>query len=130
MCRPGGNLSFFAEPDYGGRIDYPAPLSKVGNAQITSLGRQGADPFIGRKIAHFAAEAGLVILETGIIGYQTSSQQDKKFWENEWQIIRHDLKELIPEEEINRLEGLDKTSRLTGSRILFVPTFYLFTMVP
>src|SRR5574338_1053183 len=42
VTRPGGALIAFAEPDYGGRIDYPPPLETLGVQQADSLSQQGA----------------------------------------------------------------------------------------
>ena len=131
VCRSGGRILFFAEPDYGARIDYPQPLEALGNAQIASLQEQGADPEIGRKVLELASAAGLVNIEVGIIGYQTSFQQDdKSFWENEWRILRYDLAGSLSEASLADLQRIDTAARQSGSRILFVPTFYLYAEVP
>jgi len=49
VVRPGGHVATLAEPDYGGRIDFPAELEALGNRQAERLGAQGADTQIGRR---------------------------------------------------------------------------------
>ena len=46
---PGGYVLALAEPDYGGRIDYPFALELSGKWQIQALQHQGADPFGGKE---------------------------------------------------------------------------------
>jgi len=128
--KPGGRLLFFAEPDYGARIDFPAPLEELGRAQFASLENQGADPMMGRKLLGLAASAGLSNIEVGIMGYQTISDQDNSFWEKEWEILQYDLAGLLSEDTLADLHRVDKSARQSGSRILYVPTFYLSAEVP
>ena len=58
ITKPGGKVIAFAEPDYGGRIDYPEELTPLGEKQINSLMAQGADPYTGRRLASIFVEAG------------------------------------------------------------------------
>ena len=37
ITRPGGWIAAFAEPDYGGRVDFPASLGELGRLQTESL---------------------------------------------------------------------------------------------
>ncbi len=130
VCAPGGRILFFAEPDYGARIDFPQALELLGNAQLESLQEQGADPEIGRKLLGLASAAGLTKIEVGIIGYQTAHHQDVAFWENEWSILRYDLGGRLSEASLADLKKIDQSARHSGSRVLFVPTFYLYSEVP
>jgi ubiquinone/menaquinone biosynthesis C-methylase UbiE len=127
VTRPGGAVMALAEPDYGGRIDYPQDLEKLGQWQQTSLHYQGADPLIGRKVAGIFHQAGLVSIETGVLGGQWSGMPSKKDWELEWQVMEDDLQqtsEVCKTSEISRLKALDSSAREHGERVLFVPTFY------
>ena len=47
------------EPDYGGRIDHPPELEKLGQLLIDDLQSRGADPFIGRKLRDYFSRAGM-----------------------------------------------------------------------
>ena len=128
VLKPGGKLLVFAEPDYGGRIDHPPALEALGKAQIGSLKQQGANPFMGRKLAGLiSAFPEFEHTEIGIMGYQAGLRQDPAFWESEWQILAHDLDGILAPAEIEKLRQIDQSARQTGSRVLFVPTFFLYT---
>ena len=53
VTRPGGAVLALAEPDYGGRIDFPEELTILGQWQRAALRQQGADP-----LAVFTREEG------------------------------------------------------------------------
>jgi len=130
VLKSGGKLLIFAEPDYGGRIDHPPALESLGLAQIESLKLQGADPFMGRKLAGLiSAFPEFHHTEIGIMGYQAGLKQDQAFWESEWQILTQDLSGVLAPTELDRLRQIDQAARQTGSRVLYVPTFFLFTEV-
>ncbi len=57
VTRPGGAVLACAEPDYGGRIDYPD--LPVGDWQRQALRREGADPDLGRKLRALFALPGV-----------------------------------------------------------------------
>jgi len=48
VTQPGGAILVCAEPDYGGRLDYPD--LPIGRWQAEALRREGADPLLGRKL--------------------------------------------------------------------------------
>jgi SAM-dependent methyltransferase len=120
VTRPSGVVMALAEPDYGGRIDYPIELEQIGGWQTESLSAQGADPFMGRKMAGLFTRAGMGNIQTGVLGAQWMGAPSQNEIDIEWEVMRSDLKDKIPEE----LEVLDKTAYETGERVLFVPTFY------
>ena len=70
VARPGGAVFAFAEPDYGGRIDYPAELEPLGRWQEAALQTQGACTRLGRRLAEIFHQAGLAQVETGLLGGQ------------------------------------------------------------
>jgi SAM-dependent methyltransferase len=129
VARPGGAVMALAEPDYGGRVDYPAALAQVGAWQAASLQAQGADPNAGRKLAGWLCAAGLAEVQAGVLGGQWQAQRlDPAALDSEWQVISADLQALpgasIPAAETARLRRLDEAARREGERVLFVPTFY------
>ncbi len=128
--QPGGVILILAEPDYGGRIDFPENLQTLGEAQTKSLQTQGADPFTGRKIAKWLTETGMKDIEIGVLGGQWKIKPTKKEWGLEWQTLVSDLENSLPESELKRLQDLDWSAWETGSRILFVPTFYAIGIIP
>jgi hypothetical protein len=130
VSRPGGFVFIFAEPDYGGRIDYPPELEALGEAQIKSLRLQGADPSIGRRLKEIAGAAGLTIVETGVLSSEMGKLYDKEVWASEWQMINHDLKSVLPKRKIEKYKEIDQFAWRNGIRTLFVPTFYLSGKTP
>ena len=127
VLSPGGFLMIFAEPDYGGRIDHPPALQALGEAQSQSLADQGADPNMGRKLAGLAAAfPRLTIIEFGMMGYQHQLHEKTRFWEQEWEILIDDIGDDISPALLDELRTIDRQAREDGSRVLFVPTFYLY----
>ena len=120
-----------AEPDYGGRIDYPNELIELGRLEIEALQLEGADPFLGRKLASLFLQAGLLNVETGLLGgewhHPSSNNND---WTSEWKVLNTDLKELISNEHLDKIKAVEKSAWQSGERILFVPTFYAIGQVP
>ncbi len=130
VTRRGGAVLALAEPDYGGRIDYPEELAVIGKWQMEALRRQGADPLIGRKLNDIFHQAGLQAIETGLLGGQWSEAPARTEWEMEWQVIAADL---TPDpgkaETIDLLKQLDHSAWERGARVLFTPVFYAWGIV-
>jgi SAM-dependent methyltransferase len=125
ITREGGYVMAIAEPDYGGRIDFPTELSQVGHWQIESLRIQGANPIIGRELLSLFSQAGLENIEVGILGGQWGQEMDKNDFTLEWEVIRSDLiKNNMSDINVSELKALDLSAREKHQRILFVPTFY------
>ncbi len=127
--RPGGWVLALAEPDYGGRIDYPPQLGQLGRIQASALRQQGAQPERGRELAALFSHAGLDRVEAGVLGGQWRSAEAMSGFEEEWQVLASDLAGSLPPEEMRRLNDIDRSARQSGQRILFVPTFYAFGQV-
>jgi SAM-dependent methyltransferase len=129
VTRPGGAVIALAEPDYGGRIDYPMPLAELGRLQGQALQIQGADPFMGRQLSALFHRAGLTDIHTGLLGGQWSQPPAFEAWESEWAVLQTDLEQFIPQEHLDELRSLDAAAWQKGERILFVPTFYAWGIV-
>lgn len=129
VVRPGGLVCALAEPDYAGRVDYPAPLAGLGQAQRQALRQQGADPELGRKLAGLFAQAGLEPVERGVLGGQWRTTPTLNEQAGEWAVIENDLAEVLPPAELARLRKLDAAAWRTGQRTLFVPTFYALARI-
>ena len=128
--KPGGYILILAEPDYGGRIDYPEILQILGKSQAKSLEEQGADPNTGRKLAQWLYEGGVNNIEIGILGAQWKGKPLLDTWRSEWQILESDLSDSISEDTLREYEEIDKAAWQDGSRILYVPTFYAVGIIP
>lgn len=132
MCRvtrSGGFVVALAEPDYGGRIDFPTPLVELGKKQAVALRDQGADPDMGRKLAGLFRYAGLQSVQVGLLGSQWSQPLSREAWESEWSVIETDLMAMMTPEELAALRQLDWQAWQSGERVLFVPTFYAWGQV-
>ena len=128
VTKPGGSVLAFAEPDYGGRIDYPEPLSILNEWQIEALKNQGANPFMGRKLKALFHQAGIEEIEVGVIGAQWTGDINQEELDSEWEIIRADIETLNNKSEAaktsDEIRKIDLAAWALGERILFVPTFY------
>jgi ubiquinone/menaquinone biosynthesis C-methylase UbiE len=125
VTRSGGFVIAMAEPDYGGRIDYPQELASIGRWQSEALEQQGADPLAGRKLRSLFSAAGLQDVEVGILGAQWTQETSENDIDLEWQVLVSDLSD-NPDfmQQINEIKNLEQNTRQDQSRILFVPVFY------
>jgi len=120
----GGWLMALAEPDYGGRIDYPDELSEIGRLQKDSLSKQGAQPEMGRRLPGLFYEVGLHEIRFGIIGAESTGERTPTYPQSEWQVIESDLKDTVEEDRLAQLRKVDIDAMTKGERVLFVPTFF------
>lgn len=126
---PGGTVAALAEPDYGGRIDYPPPLDTIRDLQIQSLKHKGADPEMGRKLAGLFRRAGLQDIQTGVYQGNGSGTNRPDGDQLEWEILHSDLAGLLDPGELQELRRQDIRARREGSRVLYVPTFFAWGKV-
>jgi len=135
VTKPGGAVIALAEPDYGGRIDYPPELEAINQWQTMGLRHLGADPHFGRKLKGLLHAAGLHEVETGVIGSQWRKPPSPAEIESEWAVIQNDLSILINKnsevfDNSEALKEMDLQAWARGQRVLFVPTFYGIGWVP
>lgn len=130
VTKSGGAVMALAEPDYGGRIDYPMHFSQLGRWQTEALKQQGADPYIGRRLAELFTNQGLVNIETGVMGGEWKSPPSTNDWNVEWGVLESDLSGLVPKITIKDYKDKDFNAWKRGERILYVPTFYSWGRSP
>jgi len=130
ITKPGGYIVAFAEPDYGGRIDFPPEFFNMGEYQISGLLKAGADPRMGRKLPSLFLESGLVDIQTGVYEGKWEQKPSKEEIESEWQVLEEDLAGLLSPVELNALKNHEQTAWENGSRLIYVPTFYSWGKVP
>jgi ubiquinone/menaquinone biosynthesis C-methylase UbiE len=134
LARNGGSVLALAEPDYGGRIDYPPQLDHLGYIQTQALEFQGADVTMGRKLGQLFSKAGLEEIEIGIVGAQWQKPLTENEIKSEWTILRSDLDEFkghtLSKEDLMVMHQIDLNAWKNRERILFVPTFYACGSVP
>ncbi len=130
VTRSGGIVAAFAEPDYGGRIDFPIEFIQLRELQIEGLIRSGADPMQGRKLRTIFSSAGLSIQEWGVYQGAWQGGQTPEEIDSEWMVLREDLQGQLSKIEIAALEKHDRQARESGSRLVYVPTFYCWGIAP
>jgi len=124
ITKKGGLIIALAEPDYGGRIDFPNELTVMGKLQTNTLLSAGADPFIGRKLGHLFNKIGLSNINIGLLGAEWKMPVQKYEIEGEWGVISDDLDKQLSINEIDKLKDINEKAYEADERILFVPTFY------
>lgn len=129
VVKPGGAIVALAEPDYGGRIDYPIELAETGQWQMESIRRQGADPQMGRKLTGLFCKAGVLRVETGVLGGEWRPGEVNEDHMLEWQVLMEDLAGKVPMENLQEMKEMEMKAYERGERILFVPTFYAWGIV-
>lgn len=129
VCRSGGWVLAFAEPDYGGRIDYPQSLEQIGREQAQVLVHQGANPNTGRALFSWLNASGLINVTGGVMGGQWKHPGEEE-WKEEWAQLNADLAGAVEPRALQRCFEIETAARREGSRILFVPTFYAAGMKP
>lgn len=129
ITKPGGWILAIAEPDYGGRIDFPVELETLGKMQIQSLIEQGANPYTGRTLKAMFSNPNISNALCGIFGAQwsISATQENTL---ELNILQSDYgwlgnsSEFIPQDQFFSLQQCDRQAWKDQTRVLFVPTFY------
>jgi len=113
-----------AEPDYGGRIDYPSELEGLKDLLAEGIRQEGGDPFIGRRLRALFREAGMEC-EMGIHPGVWDIARLREESGDEWKWVdfaaartRADGKELDEAREVWR-EALGR-----GALFQFNPVFY------
>ncbi len=130
VLKPGGVVAALAEPDHAARVDAPEALIELGKLQTASLAAQGANPRAGRSLPQWFSEAGVGLVEFGVSGFQEHAALIPDWLDSEWRTLRADLAGTLSENDLTSFEQLDKRSRQTGSRVLWVPTFYAYGKKP
>jgi SAM-dependent methyltransferase len=129
VTRPDGYILSLAEPDYGSRVDEPKSLVPLGGWQTESLLRQGADPYLGSKLAGLFQQAGIQIIETGTVQEPREHPRSTDEWKLEWDILEADLAGAVPAQKIRKMKLLDEQAWVRGRRVLYVPTYFAFGIV-
>jgi SAM-dependent methyltransferase len=124
VTRSGGVVFALAEPDYGGRIDYPPELAALGRRQAEALRRQGAAIEIGRSLAALFQAAGLRNVRSGVLGGHWGDPRAQDEIRSEWQILSSDLAGAVTAAELAEYQKQDTAAWNSGIRILYIPTFY------
>jgi SAM-dependent methyltransferase len=129
VTKNGGYLVCFAEPDYGGRLDYPPEFISLRDYQISALLHAGADPRMGRKLKGLFHSLELGDVQCGVYEGRWDKNPSQSELDSEWQTLASDLGGILSQSEINQLKKHDLKARQAGSRLVYVPTFYAWGKV-
>lgn len=129
ITKPGGSVVAFAEPDYGGRIDYPPEFIRIKDYQISSLLDTGADPRMGRKLKSLFSASCFSDLEYGVYQGSWKEELSDQEFESEWSVLKDDLSGMLNKAELQALKKHDRATRKQGTRVVYVPTFYAWGKV-
>jgi SAM-dependent methyltransferase len=124
VTRPGGSILVLAEPDYTRRVDWPPILAELGHWQTESLRQQGADPGVGGRLAGLFRQAGIPLVESGVLARSEAAHPSPAERALEWAVLEADLAGWLPASKVQLLKRLDERAWKTGERILYVPTHY------
>jgi SAM-dependent methyltransferase len=72
-----------AEPDYGGRIDYPDELTSLTRYLASEIKELGGDPYVGRKLRSFFNQNGMKAemgVHQGVWDLEMLRHQSKQEW--------------------------------------------------
>jgi SAM-dependent methyltransferase len=120
--RPGGIVMAMAEPDYGGRIDYPEDLT-IGAIMSRVLQREGGHPRIGRRLKEMFVNAGLGV-EVGIFASMWTEEELRREFDADWSLLESVAQDLVAPGELETLKRRDLRALDEGIRVTFMPLFW------
>jgi ubiquinone/menaquinone biosynthesis C-methylase UbiE len=129
VTRSQGFVLALAEPDYTARVDQPREIAWLGKQQTESLKRRGADVGLGSRLADLFYQAGIPILETGVIKSLDNKMLTFEEWENEWEVLETDLEGIVQKLEIQQMKHVDEQAWRRGEHIFNVPTYFSWGQV-
>jgi SAM-dependent methyltransferase len=128
LLRERGTLLILAEPDYGGRIDFPGELGFLNEIFTGHILARKGDPFMGRKLKSLLSKSGWQA-EIGLASHlHLPDGFDPVLWEAEWRFWQ-ELADL-PDRVVKKILGLEKTASRSGQRLVLFPVFYAIARRP
>jgi SAM-dependent methyltransferase len=123
-----GILLILAEPDYGGRIDFPDELCFLNEIFTGHIISQKGDPFIGRKLKTLLLKSGWQS-EVGLANYLNFPVTfDPDIWKNEWRFWQ-DLAGLSGQ-TVDKILRLEIKAARYQQRLVIFPVFYAIARCP
>jgi SAM-dependent methyltransferase len=116
-----GLLLVLAEPDYGGRIDYPQALDFLKEIFIGHIRQAGGDPFIGRRLVSLLRKAGFQATVDLASCLNFPGGYRGEDWEREWRFWQ----ELagLPPATVAKIRRLEKSAAANNERQVVFPVF-------
>lgn len=127
VLKPDGIFIATAEPDYGGRIEYPENPG-FNEVFCSSLTFKGADVLIGRKLKTILESAGLGV-EAGISSNLLSGMELQEEFEANRPVYEHDLKVVLDEVQTERIIQIER-KQIEQGKMLTVPIFWAMGRKP
>lgn len=121
VLEPGGILLACAEPDYGGRVEYPEHPEFTA-ALDSSLSRKGADIRLGRRLGVLFREAGLGV-EVGVSATVWDGELLEQRFEGKKGKFRRDLEAVLEKDEAGRVLD-EESAQVKAGKMLMVPLFW------
>ncbi len=121
VTKPGGDVLICAEPDYGGRLDWPD--LPIRDWQIEGLRQQGANPLIGRQVRRLLMQAGLRA-DVGVIASHWTAHDLYENFETEWSWIAYDVGDAVELKTFEQVKVQAYKAIQDGTRLVYVPVFY------
>jgi ubiquinone/menaquinone biosynthesis C-methylase UbiE len=121
VVRPKGYVLVCAEPDYGGRLDWPD--LPIRHWQIAGLRRQGADPHLGRRLRQLMSAANLRA-QVGVIPSHWDAQALYEDFDSEWRWIEYDARDVVHPSMVAQTKAQAKAAVDAGTWLVYVPVFY------
>jgi len=123
-----GTLLLLAEPDYGGRIDFPDELQFLKEIFTGHILNLKGDPFIGRKLKNLLARSGWQA-EIGLASHlHFPDTYDPGLMKEEWRFWQ----ELtgLPGLTVKNILSLEKKAVRSRQRLVLFPVFYAVARNP
>ncbi|MDD1743865.1 MAG: methyltransferase domain-containing protein [Methanomassiliicoccales archaeon] len=112
-----------AEPDYGGRIDFPAELADLTRFLAIEIRDLGGDPYVGRKLRSFFNQNGMVTdigIHQGVWDLETIRRQS----EEEWAGVERAAERHVDAAFLRQERATWDRSLESGDLFQFNPVFY------
>jgi len=112
-----------AEPDYGGRIDFPSELSDLTRLIAEGIESEGGDPFVGRRVRSLFRVCGMdarIGIHPGVwdIDRLRSESRDEWHWAEQMPCRE------VDQHRLEKLRGTWDRALRDGTLFQFNPVFY------
>jgi SAM-dependent methyltransferase len=112
-----------AEPDFGGRIDYPSELSELTRQIVAGIECEGGDPYVGRKMRSLFRECGLeakIGIHSGVWGIEKLRLES----DDEWCWVEMTLGRRVDDRRLRELTEVWDRALEARTLFQFNPVFY------
>jgi ubiquinone/menaquinone biosynthesis C-methylase UbiE len=122
VTRPGGWIVCAAEPDYGGKIDYPDDYNMVASS-IRALQQEGANPFFGRRLKATFSGCGLKPEMGAYVDLWDDETLDREF-EKTWDFQAKTSRTPLAKQWLKTMKDRDREAIDKGERVTLLVLFW------